>query len=160
MGVLGYDGRVCCLPQPKLCAHGLYLSLIHISTIIGGVALTIATGGTALAVVGPVLLAAAPKAAFAVADIAEGLDGYSKVNALDASKPSNFIRDNLMGGNQALYDKFSMAADILFDVVSGKAIKNGAKGLPKVLCSGSATSNMACLLYTSIICCRLCICKD
>ena len=36
-----------------------------------------------------------------------------------------------------------MAADILFDVVSGKAIKNGAKGLPKVLCSGSATSNMA-----------------
>ena len=117
--------------------------VVSIATIIGGVALTIATGGTALAVVGPVLLAAAPKAAFAVADIAEGLDGYSKVNALDASKPSNFIRDNLMGGNQALYDKFSMAADILFDVVSGKAIKNGAKGLPKVLCSGSATSNMA-----------------
>ena len=117
--------------------------VVSIATIVGGVALTIATGGTALAVVGPVLLAAAPKAAFAVADIAEGLDGYSKVNALDASKPSNFIRDNLMGGNQALYDKFSMAADILFDVVSGKAIKNGAKGLPKVLCSGSATSNMA-----------------
>lgn len=117
--------------------------VVSIATIIGGVALTIATGGTALAVVGPVLLAAAPKAAFAVADIAEGLDGYSKVNALDASKPSNFIRDNLMGGNQALYDMSSMAADILFDVVSGKAIKNGAKGLPKVLCSGSATSNMA-----------------
>ena len=126
-------------------------SVVSIATIIGGVALTIATGGTALAVVGPVLLAAAPKAAFAVADIAEGLDGYSKVNALDASKPSNFIRDNLMGGNQALYDKFSMAADILFDVVSGKAIKNGAKGLPKVLCSGSATSNMAAQIGGTVV---------
>ncbi|WP_195633632.1 DUF6531 domain-containing protein, partial [Enterocloster bolteae] len=125
--------------------------VVSIATIIGGVALTIATGGTALAVVGPVLLAAAPKAAFAVADIAEGLDGYSKVNALDASKPSNFIRDNLMGGNQALYDKFSMAADILFDVVSGKAIKNGAKGLPKVLCSGSATSNMAAQIGGTVV---------
>ena len=125
--------------------------VVSIATIVGGVALTIATGGTALAVVGPVLLAAAPKAAFAVADIAEGLDGYSKVNALDASKPSNFIRDNLMGGNQALYDKFSMAADILFDVVSGKAIKNGAKGLPKVLCSGSATSNMAAQIGGTVV---------
>lgn len=137
----------------KASKQKFFSGVVSIATIIGGVALTVATGGAALAVVGPVLLAAAPKAVFAAADIAEGLDGYSKVNALDASAPSNFIRDNLMGGNQTLYDASSMVADILFDVVSGKAIKSGAsaKGVTKVLCSGSEASNMVAQVGGTVI---------
>lgn len=123
--------------------------IISIATVIGAVALTVATGGAAA----PVLLAAVPKVAFAAADIAEGLDGYSKVNALDASQPSNFIRDNLLGGNQALYDLASTGADILFDVVSGKAIKNGSKykEVTKFLCSGSQNANMVAQVGGSVV---------
>lgn len=123
--------------------------VLSIATVIGAVALTVATGGAAA----PVLLAAAPKVLFAAADIAEGLDGHSKVNALDASQPANFIRDNLLGGNQALYDAMSMGADILFDVVSGKAIKNvgNVKGPAKVLCSRSKASNIISQVGGSVV---------
>ena len=49
-------------------------------TVVGLTALTVVTGGASL----PLLAAAGVKATYAVADIAEGVDGYSKMNALDA----------------------------------------------------------------------------
>lgn len=92
--------------------------VLSIATVVGLTALTVATGGATA----PLLVAAGVKGAFAVADIAEGLDGYSKMNALDASQPANFLRDTVFGGNQMAYDIASMVADIAFDVVSGKAL--------------------------------------
>ena len=98
--------------------------VISLVTVVGLTALTVATGGATA----PLLIAAGVKATFAVADIAEGLDGYSKMNALDASQPANFLRDTVFGGNQFLYDMTSMVTDIVFDVVSGKALMKAAKG--------------------------------
>ena len=56
--------------------------VISLVTVVGLTALTVATGGLAA----PFAIAAGVKATFAVADIAEGLDGYSKMNAMDASR--------------------------------------------------------------------------
>ncbi len=114
--------------------------VLSIATVVGAVALTVATGGAA----GPLLIAVAgAKTAFAVADIAEGLDGYSKVNALDASRPANFIRDTVFQGNDAAYNLASGITDVVFDVVTGKALKNaGSAGkLSKILCSKSQVTN-------------------
>ncbi|WP_341415713.1 hypothetical protein, partial [Acetivibrio ethanolgignens] len=93
--------------------------VISLATVVGLTALTVATGGMAA----PFAIAAGVKATFAVADIAEGLDGYSKMNAMDASRPANFLRDTVFGGNQAAYDTTSMITDMVFDVVSGKAVE-------------------------------------
>ena len=102
--------------------------VVSLVTVVGLTALTLATGGATA----PLLIAAGVKATFAVADIAEGLDGYSKMNALDASQPANFLRDTVFGGNQAAYDITSMIADVVFDVVTGKAMVKAASGAGKV----------------------------
>ncbi len=93
--------------------------VISIATVVGLTALTVCTGGATA----PLLVAAGVKATFAVADMAEGLDGYSKVNALDASRPANFLRDTVFKGNEDAYNIASMVTDIVFDVVTGKALK-------------------------------------
>ena len=101
--------------------------VISLVTVVGLTALTVATGGLAA----PFAIAAGVKATFAVADIAEGLDGYSKMNAMDASRPANFLRDTVFGGNQAAYDITSMITDVAFDVVSGKALVGAFSGADK-----------------------------
>ena len=102
--------------------------VISLVTVVGLTALTVATGGATA----PLLIAAGVKGAFAVADIAEGLDGYSKMNALDASQPANFLRDTIFCGNQAAYDIASMISDVVFDVVSGKALAKAFSGAEKL----------------------------
>ena len=101
--------------------------VISLVTVVGLTALTVATGGLAA----PFAIAAGVKATFAVADIAEGLDGYSKMNAMDASRPANFLRDTVFGGNQTAYDITSMITDVAFDVVSGKALAGAFSGADK-----------------------------
>lgn len=98
--------------------------VISLVTVVGLTALTVATGGLAA----PFAIAAGVKATFAVADIAEGLDGYSKMNAMDASRPANFLRDTVFVGNQTAYDITSMITDVAFDVVSGKALAGAFSG--------------------------------
>lgn len=89
-------------------------------TVVGLTALTVVTGGASL----PLLAAAGVKATYAVADIAEGVDGYSKMNALDASRPANFLRDTVFFGSDTLYNLGSMASDIVFYMVTGNALMN------------------------------------
>lgn len=96
--------------------------VMSLVTVVGLTALTVATGGASL----PLLAAAGVKATFAVADIAEGVDGYSKMNALDASRPANFLRDTIFFGNDTLYNIGSMASDFVFDVITGKALMKAA----------------------------------
>lgn len=50
------------------------------------------------------------------------------MNAMDASQSANFLCDIVFGGNQFLYDMISMVTDVVFDVVSRKALMNAAKG--------------------------------
>ena len=98
--------------------------VVSLVTVVGLTALTVATGGATA----PLLIAAGVKATFAAADIAEGLDGYSKMNAMDASRPANFLRDTIFMGNETAYNIGSMLSDIVFDVVSGKALLKASKG--------------------------------
>ncbi|MFT4104627.1 MAG: DUF6531 domain-containing protein, partial [Lacrimispora sp.] len=117
--------------------------LKSIVTVVAVTALVVCTGGAA-AVTLPFVLAAGAKTVFAVADMAEGVSGHSQVNALDTSQPANFLRDSVFGGNQALYDLASMGTDIIFDVVSGKALK-GAGALKKMedlFCKSGKVANM------------------
>ncbi|WP_124065275.1 RHS repeat-associated core domain-containing protein [Clostridium sp. E02] len=113
--------------------------VVSIVTVVGLTALTVCTGGATA----PLLIAAGVKATFSVADMAEGLDGYSKVNALDASRPANFIRDTIFMGNEDAYNMASMATDLVFDVVTGKALKNIAQvgKFSKLMCSKSQVTN-------------------
>lgn len=123
--------------------------VLSIATVVGLTALTICTGGATA----PLLVAAGVKAAFAVADVAEGLDGYSKVNSLDASRPSNFIRDTIFGGNEDAYNFASTITDIVFDVVSGKALTKAAKfgKFTKFMCPKSQVANVVSQMGGSLI---------
>ena len=112
--------------------------VLSLATTVGLAALTVATGGATA----PLLIAAGVKSTFAIADIAEGFDGYSKMNALDASQPANFLRDTVFGGNQAAYDIVSMISDIAFDVVSGKAILKGFSSAGKLSKLSSAVKKI------------------
>lgn len=123
--------------------------VLSIATVVGLTALTICTGGATA----PLLVAAGVKAAFAVADVVEGLDGYSKVNSLDASRPSNFIRDTIFGGNEDAYNFASTITDIVFDVVSGKALTKAAKfgKFTKFMCPKSQVANVVSQMGGSLI---------
>ncbi|WP_077611728.1 RHS repeat-associated core domain-containing protein [Clostridium sp. Marseille-P2415] len=123
--------------------------VVSIATVVGLTALTVCTGGASA----PLLVAAGVKATFAVADMAEGLDGYSKVNALDASRPANFLRDTVFMGNENVYNIASMVTDVVFDVVSGKALKNLASAgkLSKLMCPKSQVVNFVTQTGGSVI---------
>ena len=123
--------------------------VLSIATVVGLTALTVCTGGATA----PLLVAAGVKATFAVADMAEGLDGYSKVNNLDASRPANFLRDTVFGGNEGAYNLASAVTDIVFDVVSGKALKNAASlgKMSKFMCPKSQVSNLVTQMGGSVI---------
>ncbi len=123
--------------------------VLSIATVVGLTALTVCTGGATA----PLLVAAGVKAAFAVADVAEGLDGYSKVNNLDASRPSNFIRDTIFMGNEGAYNFASTVTDIVFDVVSGNALKNVAKwqSFTKLMCPKSQVANLVTQMGGSVL---------
>ena len=123
--------------------------VVSIATVVGLTALTICTGGATA----PLLVAAGVKATFAVADMAEGLDGYSKVNALDASRPANFLRDTVFMGNENAYNIASMVTDIVFDVVTGKALKNAAAAgkFSKFMCPKSQVANFVTQTGGSVI---------
>lgn len=123
--------------------------VLSIATVVGLTALTICTGGATA----PLLIAAGVKATFAVADMAEGLDGYSKVNNLDASRPANFLRDTIFGGNEDAYNFASAITDVVFDVVSGKALTKVAKlkNFSKFMCPKSQVANLVSQMGGSVI---------
>ncbi|MEY8356558.1 RHS repeat-associated core domain-containing protein [Lachnospiraceae bacterium 54-53] len=126
-----------------------FSGVVSIATVVGLTALTVCTGGATA----PLLIAAGVKATFAVADMAEGLDGYSKVNALDASRPANFLRDTIFMGNENAYNFASMVTDVVFDVVSGKALKNAAAmgKFSKFMCPKSQVANFVAQTGGSVI---------
>ncbi|MCM1561021.1 MAG: DUF6531 domain-containing protein, partial [Butyrivibrio sp.] len=92
-----------------------------VATIAVGVALTVATGGAAAVIIGTIVLGAAT-AAFAVADVGEGIDNYEKSQNGDLSRGYNFMRDGVFGGNELLYGLVRAAVEIAFGIVAGKAI--------------------------------------
>ena len=130
--------------------------LKSIATVVAVTALIVCTGGAA-AMGLPLILAAGAagvaKTAFAIADMSEGIDGYSNVNALDTSQPYNFIRDGLMGGNQLLYDLTSMGVDIIFDLVTANALKKITmlKNVNQLMCKAGQTAEMVIKVGVNVI---------
>ena len=62
------------------------------------------------------------KTVAAVADISEGLSDLKKVEAGDLSPSYNFLREGVFGGNEALYQTVKGVNDLLFGLVTGKAM--------------------------------------
>ena len=92
-----------------------------VATVAVAVALTAATGGAAAVIIATVVLGAAT-AAYAVADVGEGIDNYKNAQSGDLSQGHNFMRDDVFGGNELLYELVRAGTEIAFGVVSGCAI--------------------------------------
>ena len=72
-----------------------------VATVAVAVALTAATGGAAAVIIATVVLGAAT-AAYAVADVGEGIDNYKNAQSGDLSQGHNFMRDDVFGGIERL----------------------------------------------------------
>ena len=92
-----------------------------VATVAVAVALTAATGGAAAVIIATVVLGAAT-AAYAAADVGEGIDNYKNAQSGDLSQGHNFMRDDVFGGNELLYELVRAGTEIAFGVVSGCAI--------------------------------------
>ncbi|MDE5907825.1 MAG: RHS repeat protein, partial [Lachnospiraceae bacterium] len=57
-----------------------------------------------------------------MADIAEGVSDLNKVKNGDLSQSYNFMRDGVFGGNEGLYEGAKAVNDIVFGLVTGKAV--------------------------------------
>lgn len=115
----------------KQILRGLGKIAAVVATIAVAVVLTVATGGAAL---GPMMVATyalgAASIGIAVSDIGEGVDNINKAQSGNLDKGHNFLRDDVCGGNEFLYNVIKIGVDIAFGVVSGKAI-GGISGTAK-----------------------------
>ena len=96
--------------------------ILSVLTVVATVAVVVATGGAALPLAIAIGATATFKTASAVADIAEGVSDLNKVKKGDLSQSYNFMRDGVFGGNEALYEGAKAVNDIIFGLVTGKAI--------------------------------------
>ena len=112
--------------------HGITKIAATVGTVLVVGALTVLTGGAAAlaapAMIGTVVLGAGVTA-FAASDIGEGIDSMEKAQSGDLNRGHNFIRDDLMCGNDKLYEITRTGLDIAFGVVSGAAGGAALKGI-------------------------------
>ncbi len=112
----------------KQILRGLGKIAAVVATVAVAVVLTVATGGGAAAVFGPMMLATyglgAASIGIAVSDIGEGIDNVNKSQSGNLDEGHNFLRDDVCHGNKILYNVIKTGVDIAFGVVSGKAIGN------------------------------------
>ena len=112
----------------KQILRGLGKIAAVVATVAVAVVLTVATGGGAAAVFGPMMLATyglgAASIGIAVSDIGEGVDNVNKSQSGNLDEGHNFLRDDVCHGNKILYNVIKTGVDIAFGVVSGKAIGN------------------------------------
>lgn len=114
-----------------------------VATIAVAVVLTVVTGGGAAALLGPMMIATyglgAVSIGIAVSDIGEGIDNVNKAQSGNLDKGHNFLRDDVCGGNELLYNIIKTGVDIAFGIVSGKAIGNisGTAKLGRFVCGSN-----------------------
>ncbi|MDE7271760.1 MAG: hypothetical protein K2N95_01695, partial [Lachnospiraceae bacterium] len=112
--------------------HGITKIAATVGTVLVIGVLTVVTGGAA-ALAAPAMLGTiglgAGVTAFAISDIGEGIDNMEKAQSGDLNEGHNFIRDDLMGGNEQLYKIVGTGLDIAFGVVSGIAGGAALKGI-------------------------------
>lgn len=112
--------------------HGITKIAATVGTVLVVGVLTVVTGGAAAlaapAMIGTVVLGAGVTA-FAASDIGEGIDNMEKAQSGDLNRGHNFIRDDLMDGNDQLYKIVGTGLDIAFGVVSGVAGGGALKGI-------------------------------
>ncbi|MCI9072661.1 MAG: hypothetical protein HFH80_07615, partial [Lachnospiraceae bacterium] len=128
----------------KQILRGLGKIAAVVATIAVAVVLTVATAGTATAAVaalcGPTMIATfglgAASIGIAVSDIGEGVDNINKSQTGNLDRGHNFLRDDLCGGNELLYNVIKTGVDIAFGIVSGKAIGSisGTAKLGRLAC--------------------------
>ena len=92
-----------------------------VGTVVIATALTVATGGAAGPLAATIIFGAI-SVGFAASDIGEGIDNINKSKTGNLDKGFNFIRDKMCDGNDVLYDIIKGGVDIIFGVVSGKAL--------------------------------------
>lgn len=136
----------------KKIFDGVVKALVTVGTLVVLAVATAATAGAAAPLlayaVGGVVLA------FAASDIAEGIHGYQQSVNGDLSKSFNFIRDVGFQGNEKAYEFAKFAADVIFGLVTGKAMGMLSKANKVVkLCSmaKSAGVHMATNMVTGAI---------
>ena len=128
----------------KQILRGLGKIAAVVATIAVAVVLTVATAGTATAAVaalcGPTMIATfglgAASIGIAVSDIGEGVDNINKSQTGNLDRGHNFLRDDLCGGNELLYNVIKVGVDIAFGIVSGKAMGSisGTAKLGRLAC--------------------------
>ncbi|MEY8268875.1 RHS repeat-associated core domain-containing protein [Lachnospiraceae bacterium 64-25] len=96
--------------------------IFSVLTVVATVALVVATGGAALPLAIAIGATATFKTVSAVADIAEGVSDLNKARNGDLSQSYNFMRDGVFGGNEGLYEGAKAVNDIVFGLVTGKAV--------------------------------------
>lgn len=114
-----------------------------VATVAVAVALTVVTGGGAAALLGPMMLATyglgAASIGIALSDIGEGVDNVIKSQSGNLDKGHNFLRDDVCGGNELLYNIIKVGVDIAFGIVSGKALSgiSGAANFGRLACGSN-----------------------
>ena len=92
-----------------------------VGTVVIATALTVATGGAAGPLAATIIFGAI-SVGFAASDIGEGIDNINKSKTGNLDKGFNFIRDKMCDGDDVLYNIIKGGVDIIFGVVSGKAL--------------------------------------
>jgi RHS repeat-associated protein len=111
-------------------------ALASVAVVAGFVALSVATGGAAALVAGPVMVGmltatavtGTAVAVMAVSDIAEGVQDYNKSQQGDLSKSYNFVRDEIFGGNEELYRMVQGGTEFVFGMVSSVVMGGASIG--------------------------------
>ncbi|WP_294354435.1 RHS repeat-associated core domain-containing protein [uncultured Clostridium sp.] len=96
---------------------GIFTAVVGAAAVVAGAAIiagaTILTGGLALAAGSAFIACGIAGATIGTSQISEGMSDYSKVQGGDFSKSYNFVRDSLLGGNQALYDGIKYTVTVI-----------------------------------------------
>lgn len=106
--------------------------IFSLLTVVASVAVVVATGGAAAPLVAAMAVTGGFKAVSAVADISEGLSDLDRVEAGDLSPSYHFMRDGVFGGNEGLYQTVKGVNDLVFGLVTGKAVAGNLSKLEKL----------------------------
>ncbi|MGN0403378.1 MAG: hypothetical protein ACI4HQ_14135, partial [Acetatifactor sp.] len=128
----------------KQILRGLGKIAAVVATVAVAAVLTIVTAGTATAAVAalcaPTMIATlglgGASIGIAISDIGEGIDNINKSQTGNLDRGHNFLRDDVCGGSDLLYNIIKVGVDIAFGIVSAKAIGNisGAEELGRLAC--------------------------
>lgn len=97
------------------------LSILTMVAAVAVVAVAV-TGGVAAPLVAAMAVTGGFKVVSGIADIAEGVSDLDKVQRGDISQSYNFMRDGVFGGNEALYEITKGVNDLVFSVVTCRAV--------------------------------------